>query len=140
MKNLGMMPIIIFSVAVISLSPFLGMMNIPFCEIFGGSESALSKVLFELRIPRVLLAWLTGSTLALCGLIFQALFRNSLASPDMLGVSAGAAFGAVLYIKLGVVFSLFGVMSGLSSSAFAGAMAATLAIFAGGKIKKGDII
>ena len=136
MKNLGMMPIIIFSFAVISLSPFLGMMNIPFCEIFGGSESALSKVLFELRIPRVLLAWLTGSTLALCGLIFQALFRNSLASPDMLGVSAGAAFGAVLYIKLGVVFSLFGVMSGLSLSAFAGAMAATLAIYAAGRIKR----
>ena len=72
-------------------------------------------------------------------LVFQALFRNPLASPDMLGVSTGAAFGAVVYIRTGIVFSLLNVVSGLSMAAFAGALAATFAIYAAGNLRRGGM-
>jgi len=50
----------------------------------------------ELRLPRVLLAVLVGAALAIAGAVFQALFRNPMADPYVLGVSAGAALGATL--------------------------------------------
>ena len=129
MKKLVLPALLLFSIAVIFAAPFMGMQEISPSALFGGNESH-SRILWDLRIPRVLLAWISGATLALCGLIFQALFRNPLASPDMLGVSTGAAFGAVVYIRLGVVFSVLGV-SGLSCAAFAGALLSTAAICTG---------
>lgn len=134
-----MLPLLfLFSLLVLVVAPFVGIVNIPFSALFGNAADGLSRVLWELRIPRVMLGWITGSTLAICGLIFQALFRNPLASPDMLGVSTGAAFGAVLYIRLGLAFSLLGI-SGLSMAAFCGALLATLAIYFAGTLKRGGI-
>ena len=127
-----------FSLTVVVAAPFVGAMNVPFSAVFGDPASGPARLLWELRIPRVLLGWITGSTLAICGLVFQALFRNPLASPDMLGVSTGAAFGAVLYIRLGLAFSLFGI-SGLSFAAFAGALLATFAIYLASTVKRGGM-
>ena len=90
------------------------------------------KIFWELRLPRVCLAWVTGAILGVCGAVFQALFRNSLASPDMLGVSTGAAFGAVLSIRLGLAVSFLPGQSGLSVPAFLGAGAATAVVCAVG--------
>src|SRR5438270_610770 len=59
------------------------------------------EILMTLRIPRGLLALWTGGALALSGVLFQALLRESLATPDTLGVSGGASLGAVLAICLG---------------------------------------
>ena len=64
-------------------------------------------VLFNLRVPRVLLAALAGAGLAVSGAAFQSLFTNPLATPDTLGVASGASFGAVLAIMLG--FNLIGI-------------------------------
>lgn len=61
-----------------------------------------SLVLFRIRIPRLLGASLVGSALAASGAAYQGLFQNPLVSPDVLGVSAGAAFGAVLSLFLGL--------------------------------------
>ncbi|MFZ3130116.1 MAG: iron ABC transporter permease [Desulfosporosinus sp.] len=74
-------------------------------------------VFWQIRLPRVVLAFTVGSALSVSGAVFQALFRNPLASPDLLGVTAGASFGAVLGLmffpplSLAVKFSsfLFGV-------------------------------
>ena len=137
MKKPVLPSLLLFSIAVIFAAPFMGMQEISPSALFGGNESH-SRILWDLRIPRVLLAWISGATLALCGLIFQALFRNPLASPDMLGVSTGAAFGAVVYIRLGVVFSVLGV-SGLSCAAFAGALLSTAAIYMAGSLKRGGM-
>jgi iron complex transport system permease protein len=115
------------------------MQNIGISDLLGGADENIIRIMWDLRVPRVLLGWITGSTLALCGLIFQALFRNPLASPDMLGVSTGAAFGAVVYIRTGIVFSLFGAVSGLSLAAFSGALAATFAIYAAGNLRRGGM-
>jgi iron complex transport system permease protein len=139
MRRFEMPALFLFSSAVLLAAPFIGIQNISWSDIFGGADEGTMRILWDLRIPRVLLGWITGATLALSGLIFQALFRNPLASPDMLGVSTGAAFGAVLYIRLGFTFTLLGLVSGLSCAAFAGALAATLAIYGAGSLKRGEM-
>lgn len=76
-------------------------------------------VFWQIRLPRVVLAFTVGSALSVSGAVFQALFRNPLASPDLLGVTAGASFGAVVGLmffpplSLAVKFSsfLFGVVA-----------------------------
>lgn len=68
-----------------------------------GGEAApapIDTILFQIRLPRVLAALLVGAALAAAGASYQTLFRNPLVSPDILGVSAGAGFGAVLGILL----------------------------------------
>ncbi|UZI32786.1 FecCD family ABC transporter permease [Streptomyces sp. VB1] len=76
------------------------------------------SIVWDLRLPRILLAALVGAGLALCGAVLQAITRNPLADPYLLGVSAGASTGAVLVLVLGV-----GAL-GLPVGAFAGAVAA----------------
>ena len=63
-------------------------------------EDMASTVVLELRLPRTLLAMLVGAGLSLSGAVYQGIFRNPLVSPDVLGVSSGAGFGAVLGILL----------------------------------------
>src|SRR6478736_5045984 len=62
------------------------------------SICAAIAILFEIRLPRVLLSMLAGGALALSGVLFQALLRDALATPYTLGVSAGASLGAVIAI------------------------------------------
>ena len=74
------------------------------CGVFRGAEvSALTrKTLWNLRLPRILLAALTGAGLSTAGCAFQSLFANPLATPDTLGVASGASFGAALGLLLGL--------------------------------------
>lgn len=85
----------------------------------GSAESAdpqVQTVIWQLRLPRVLSALLVGGALAAAGTCYQALFRNPLVSPDILGVSSGAGLGAVI----GIFLSL--PMTGIHLMAFAGGM------------------
>ncbi|MDD9811411.1 MAG: iron chelate uptake ABC transporter family permease subunit [Gammaproteobacteria bacterium] len=66
-----------------------------------GGADQLAMVVAEIRLPRLLLGVLTGAGLALCGALMQGLFRNPMADPGLLGVSSGAALGAVAAIVLG---------------------------------------
>ncbi len=84
-----------------------------------GMDSMKRAIIFNIRFPRVMLAALTGGALSLGGLVFQALLRNPLADPYILGISGGSAIGAIIGIILG--FSRF---PGVSAAAFAGSMAA----------------
>ncbi|MDM7991612.1 iron ABC transporter permease [Arthrobacter sp. zg-Y877] len=61
-----------------------------------------ATVVLDVRLPRVLLAFLVGGALSLGGACLQALFRNPLVSPDIIGVTAGASFGGVLVLTLGL--------------------------------------
>jgi iron complex transport system permease protein len=88
----------------------------------GSADSTLETIVWRIRLPRALLAALAGATLSLGGLVFQALLRNPLAEPYILGISGGSAIGAILGILLGL--SRF---PGVSSFAFFGSMA-TLAL------------
>jgi len=81
-------------------------------------ESITAAIIWRLRLPRVILAALVGATLSLGGLVFQALLRNPLAEPYILGVSGGSAVGAILGILLGLA-----PFPGVALLAFAGSMA-----------------
>lgn len=72
--------------------------------VFGGAEVPVltRKTLWNLRLPRILLAALTGAGLSTAGCAFQSLFANPLATPDTLGVASGASFGAALGLLLGL--------------------------------------
>lgn len=84
-----------------------------------------ANIFWGLRLPRLLVAMLSGAALASSGLVMQAFFRNSLASPGLLGVSSGATAGAVAAIGLGLAAqSLFIV----PAAAIAGAFVATLLV------------
>lgn len=89
-------------------------------------------ILVELRVPRMLLAGLVGAALGLAGAVLQGLTRNPLADPGLLGVSAGAALGAVvaIYTGLGLVFALAVPLLGLLGAL--GAATLTLALGSGG--------
>ncbi len=65
------------------------------------ADPTVQAVIFDLRLPRVLAAFGVGSALAVAGLLLQALFRNPLADPYVLGVSGGAAIGALLAMAPG---------------------------------------
>lgn len=89
-------------------------------------------ILRDIRMPRVSLGFVAGAALATAGMAFQALFRNALATPYTLGVSAGASLGAALYVHVGVTASLAGI-PGQSLAAFAGALLMTAFVFALGR-------
>jgi len=88
-------------------------------------DQLAATVLWQIRLPRLLVAMLVGAALAAAGLIMQAYFRNSLASPDLLGVSSGGAVGAVIAIVSG--WSSISLWS-LPLMAMVGAFAATGAV------------
>jgi len=91
-------------------------------------NSPAGRIFLQLRLPRVLLAFLTGVALSVSGMVFQAIFRNPLATPFTLGVSSGAALGAALAVKLGLVATLFG-LSGITLCSFGGAALTVLLIY-----------
>ncbi len=77
--------------------------NLAFAEV----DENVRTVIYNIRLPRVLMAVLAGSGLAISGAAFQSLFSNPLATPDTLGVATGTSFGATLGIMLG--FNSFGI-------------------------------
>lgn len=81
-----------------------------------------AAIIWRIRFPRVLLAAMVGACLSLGGLVFQALLKNPLAEPYILGISGGAAIGAIIGILLGLAR-----IPGVSLTAFAGSLA-TLAL------------
>ena len=77
--------------------------------VFGASASNQTNIiLLQVRLPRLLLAALTGATLSLTGAVFQALLRNPLADPYILGISGGSALGAVIAMGFGLHLMIIG--------------------------------
>lgn len=88
----------------------------------GNPDSMQDAIIWRIRLPRVMLAGLVGAALSLGGLVFQALLKNPLAEPYILGISGGSAIGAIIGILMGL--SRF---PGVSLTAFSGSFA-TLAL------------
>lgn len=89
-------------------------------------DATQDQIVWEFRLPRTLLAVLVGGCLGVVGTVMQAVVRNPLADPYLLGVSAGAALGAVIVLVLG---SSAAAGLGLSSAAFAGALVAMAMVY-----------
>lgn len=98
-----------------------------------GVDAANEFIVWNLRLPRVIIACLVGAALSMTGASFQAVFNNPMAEPYIMGVSSGAAFGATVAIVLGFSGYAFG-LGIVSIFAFFGAIAATLFVFRLGKI------
>ncbi len=94
----------------------------------GESGGATADIVLRVRLPRVLLALLVGASLAVAGALFQALLRNPLADPFVLGVSGGAALGGILALSAGAALGLGA--AAVPPSAFAGAVATTALLYA----------
>jgi len=126
-------PLFVFAALILatptSFAVALGVGSVPLdlailIEVLAGGGPELARTLIlELRLPRALAAFATGGLLAVAGALMQVLLRNPLADPYVLGLSGGAAVGALLAMIAG--FGA-GVVSG---SAFAGALLSTLLVF-----------
>ena len=114
------------SVAALVVAPFVGMHVMSPLEVLRAEFER--RVFFQLRVPRVLVGYLAGGGLAVCGMVFQAVFRNPLADPYTLGIASGASFGASLAILFGGAVGLAGLPA-TSAGAFAGAMLAMAIVY-----------
>lgn len=89
--------------------------------------SSRADIIWDIRMPRVLMAVVVGAGLALAGVVMQAVVKNPLANPYILGISSGASLGATAGILVGM-FSMFG-QYGVSVGAFLGALLTSLLVF-----------
>jgi len=90
---------------------FFILLALMLAAVFTGTAQSTEFVIIHLRIPRIVMSVLAGASLALCGAVFQSLFRNPVCDPYILGISSGASIGAALALILGLDFYLFGVTS-----------------------------
>jgi iron complex transport system permease protein len=96
-------------------------------EALRDREGTTALILFEIRLPRLILAMAVGAALAVSGAAFQGIFRNSLADPYVIGVSSGAALGAAIAVSAGLTF--MGPISPIALCAFCGALVAVALAF-----------
>ena len=120
--------LILLFVASIVGGLYLGYADLSLGDILGalsrglagkGGDDVAYAIVMDIRLPRVLLAILTGVALAVSGLIMQAVVGNPIADPYILGISSGASLGATLAIVTGVMSALGSVAVGLSAFLFA---------------------
>ncbi|KFO67269.1 hypothetical protein ER57_11800 [Smithella sp. SCADC] len=134
MQISAVMLLIFLVVCVVSLS--LGSVHIAFIEVlkslvgsFTGESSLSSQeelIVFSVRLPRIIFAGIVGASLSLGGVIFQAILRNPLADPYILGISGGSALGAII----GIVIGAGSFYLGIPLLAFLGALATVFLVFA----------
>lgn len=94
----------------------LGSVDIPLAEVIGilfggeGSQSSWQKIIINIRVPRAVTGVLAGSALSVAGLQMQTLFRNPLAGPSVLGITAGASLGvAMVMLAAGTITTIFAI-------------------------------
>ncbi|MBW2147584.1 MAG: iron ABC transporter permease, partial [Deltaproteobacteria bacterium] len=92
----------------------------------------IRTILLQVRVPRIIMAALVGAALSICGVVLQALLRNPLAEPYILGISSGAAVGAVGVILMGL--GSLGVL--LPAMAFMGALTTMVIVFTVAKVRQ----
>ncbi|KAB2587035.1 ABC transporter permease [Rhodococcus erythropolis] len=116
-----------------------GAASLSFADVFavlyahaGGPpvDPLLDRIVWGLRVPRILIAALAGAGLSLAGAVLQALVRNPIADPYILGVGSGASFGAVLIMTTGIGT---GLSIGVPVAAFLGAMVSLIAVLVLGR-------
>ena len=114
-----MVPCALFFLLVIAIVPWVGSSAISLQGVLSGTYPD-REIFVIARLPRILFSALAGGALAVAGVLFQALLRNSLATPFTLGISAGSSFGAVVAISLGLNRIILGIPV-VSFFAFVGA-------------------
>lgn len=123
---IGSLKLILLFAIIIGL--LIGSADIGFTDLIaaltGGSvDSSISRIIIDIRLPRVLLAIAVGGGLSVAGAVFQALLMNPLAEPYILGISSGGTFGAILSFVIGLSFFYTQLF------AFAGAIVVVFLVF-----------
>lgn len=135
----GIFSILLVSLIIIVLfSMKFGAVNISLTEIFSGFNKCIQdsgdltlneRIFIGIRLPRAILCVFVGATLAVGGVLMQALFRNPIVEPGLVGTSSGAAFGAALYFVLGATFNFNAGEWTLPLAACVGGIIATALVF-----------
>ncbi|MDR3428376.1 MULTISPECIES: FecCD family ABC transporter permease [Silvimonas] len=112
--------------------PFSAMPHVLFGDVLTDDEVLWRNVLMQVRLPRVLLAVVAGAGLTITGTAMQALFRNPLAEPGLIGISSGGALGAVAAIVLGAPGMFW-----LAPAAFIGSLLSTAVCYQLGSRQRG---
>jgi len=128
----------VFLIVVVLLAAGLGTEPVSWISAISDRTSVDSTILFEVRLPRIALSAVAGAGLAIVGAAFQALLRNPLAEPYVLGVSGGAALGATIIIAFGIpIAAACSAIGGntvltmlVPAAAMAGGIAATAIVYA----------
>jgi len=138
MSRLGNWGIIIFLAVCLLFSCLLSLSDGPVVISFNKIISLLlglidendieSVIIFEIRLPRIILAALVGAALAQSGAVMQSFFQNPMADPYIVGVSSGAGLGATLAFVLGINTWYFGISS-VTVCAFLGALFIVVTLF-----------
>ncbi len=128
--DIGLLGLALLLVAAMSTALAVGPAHLSLSEIWmalqpAAGDSPARAILLSVRLPRIVAAALSGAGLAVSGVLFQALLRNPLAEPYLLGVSSGAALGAVAVLSLGLTVGPVG----LAAAALAGALIAIATVF-----------
>ena len=126
--------LLILAIVVPTVCSFIGVIDISPADVLGGA-SREKWVFMSFRLPRVLVGFLAGAGLAVCGMSFQAMFRNPLTTPYTLGVAGGASLGAVVFISLHWTITILGI-SGISIFAFGGAVLSVLLIHGLSRVRR----
>ncbi|MFF3619904.1 FecCD family ABC transporter permease [Streptomyces sp. NPDC002467] len=126
--------LVLIGFAALIASVSLGTFAIPVGDVLGAvlgtGSGAADLIVHQLRLPRALTALLVGAAFGLAGAVFQAVTRNPLASPDLIGIAAGAGAGAVCSILIGGVTAAgAGTFGAVPFGALAGALLTSLAIY-----------
>lgn len=100
--------------------------RLPLVSVDSSLSARQEAILFQIRLPRLVLGMLVGGSLGMAGASYQGVFRNPLADPYLLGVSAGAGFGAVLALGFGLDIG-WGPVGAVPAAAFVGAVIAVSA-------------
>jgi len=128
--------LLLLALACIWMGLVLGSTDIGSRDLLGllaGKQDESARILIlDIRLPRVLSAFAVGGLLALSGLLLQALLRNPLADPYVLGISGGASLGALLAMLFGFGLTITHV------SAFSGAMLSMVLVFSLGRVRRGS--
>jgi len=121
----------------------LGTESISLKAVFAGNQTAVNpdyEIFMQVRLPRIILAAMVGAALACSGVVFQALLRNPLADPYILGISSGAGLGVIIAVISGLSWKLWG-RSPIAAFAFAGALGTVwLVWFIGRLVGKTSVI
>ena len=97
--------------------------------VMGRSFEFGNTIFWNIRLPKMLTCWLVGGGLSVGGLVFQAMFRNDLATPYVLGVASGASLGASLAVFFGIAERIFGYWNLMVLMAFLGGLGSSFLIY-----------
>lgn len=130
---------VLLLVALTLFATTLGAMRLPLASIWPSGDEVLRHIWLTIRLPRVLLALLVGSALALSGCVMQGLFRNPLADPGLLGISSGAALAVAFWLVLPISAPVLVALYAPMLAAFIGSLAVMAVIFVLSKAGDGSL-